>query len=82
MSHSVYGNGLSYLVGERGQVHAHKICGAEFGGFEAADDVLKSGSDHKVFLLQTQLLALKELRSTEKSLTGGSDLYMTNGKAN
>ena len=56
---------LFYLIRECGQVYAHNLCGAEFGGFEATDDVLKSSSDHKVLLLQTQLLALKELRYTQ-----------------
>ena len=57
----------SYLVGQRAQVHAHKLGGAELGGFEAPDDVLEGGGHHKVLLLQTQLLALKELETVKKS---------------
>lgn len=36
-----------------------------FGSLESANNVLKSGSHHKILLLQTQLLPLKELQNTE-----------------
>lgn len=35
------------------------------GSLKSANDILKSGSHHKILLLQTQLLPLKELQNTE-----------------
>lgn len=42
--------------------HTNCLARAELGCFEAANNVLKCGSYQEVFLLQSQLLALKELQ--------------------
>jgi len=52
----------SHLVRQRGEVQSHELGGAELGGFEAPDDVLKSRRHHEVLLLQAQLLPLEELK--------------------
>lgn len=55
---------ILYLIRKSSEVGAHNLSGAEFGGLKAADDVLEGGSHYKVFLLQTQLLPLKELQGS------------------
>jgi len=55
-------NPALYLVREGVKHGADAFRAPEFGCFEAADDVLQGGGHDEVFLLQTQLLPLKELR--------------------
>lgn len=50
-----------YLVRESIKGGTDSILGAKFGCLEPPDDVLKGGCHHEVLLLQTQLLALKEV---------------------
>lgn len=49
------------LVGEVGEVSANGLAGSEFGRLVATNDVLECSGAHEVFLLQTELLALKEV---------------------
>lgn len=60
--------GLSYLIWQCGQIHAHHLSWAKLGGFESADNVLESRSHHKILLLQTQLFPLKELTYTNSRI--------------
>lgn len=57
---------ILYLIRKRSEVGAHNFFGAEFGSLKAADDVLEGGSNYKVFLLQTELLPLKELQQSKE----------------
>lgn len=45
------------LVGEAVEVHAHRVTRAVVARLEATDDVLQSGSDEEVLLLQAELLS-------------------------
>lgn len=54
-----------YLIGKGIEACAHGVAAAELGGLEAADDVLEGGGHYEVLLLQTQLLALKELGTVQ-----------------
>lgn len=51
-----------YLLRQFAEVCASNLPGAKLGDLETADDVLQGGRHHKVLLLQTELLAFKELR--------------------
>lgn len=53
---------LFHLFRQFAEVGASDLPGAELGDLETADDVLQGGRHHKVLLLQTELLAFKELR--------------------
>lgn len=55
----------SYLFRKGVKGRPDGVSAAKLGGFEPADDVLQRSSYHKVLLLQTQLLALKELQAQE-----------------
>ena len=51
----------SCLIRQQSEVSSHDLPAAKLGGLKTADDVLQSGGHHEVLLLQTQLLAFKEL---------------------
>lgn len=51
-----------HFVRKRFKRGSDGISAAELGGLEPANDVLQCCSDHKVFLLQPQLLPLKKLQ--------------------
>lgn len=61
-----------HLVGERVERGAHEVARAEFGRLEAPDDVLQRRRHQEVLLLQTQLLALKELRIGARAVVRAS----------
>lgn len=50
-----------HLVRQFAEVCASNLPGAKLRDLETTDDVLQGGRHHKVFLLQTKLLSLKEL---------------------
>ena len=64
---------IAHLLRQRRKIQSHELCGAKLGGFESTDDVLKSGGDDKVLLLQTQLLPFKELDNKDKMENGYRD---------
>lgn len=50
-----------HFIGEGVEVRSMMLPRAEFAGFVSSNDVLKSGSYHEVFLLQSKLLTFEEV---------------------